>query len=58
MEQIIMCTPCMSNYYLYDFFVKIIGIEKNLEESDGADDDVYILYVKRYVIRTYSRLKI
>jgi hypothetical protein len=57
MGQMMMCTPCMSNYYLCDFFIKIIGIEKNLEESDGADDDVYILYVKRYVIRTCSRLK-
>jgi hypothetical protein len=27
-----------------------------LEKSDGADDDVYILHVKRYVIRTCSEL--
>ncbi len=29
---------------------------KKLEENNGADDDVYILYVKRYAIRTYSEL--
>jgi hypothetical protein len=29
---------------------------KKIEESDGVDDDVYILHVKRYVIRTYSEL--
>jgi hypothetical protein len=51
-----MCTPCMSNYYLCDF-LEIIDIEK-IEESDGADDydDVYIMHVKRYAIRTCSGL--
>jgi hypothetical protein len=29
---------------------------KKLEENDGAYDDVYIMYVKRYAIRTYSGL--
>jgi hypothetical protein len=29
---------------------------KKLEENDGADDDMYILHVKRYAIRTYSGL--
>jgi hypothetical protein len=29
---------------------------KKVEESNGADNDVYILHVKRYVIRTYSKL--
>jgi hypothetical protein len=44
------CT--ISNYYLCEFFIEIIDNEK-LEESDGIDD-VDILHVKRYVIRTYS----
>jgi hypothetical protein len=39
----------MSNYYLCDF-LEIID-NKKIEESDEADDDVYILYVKRYAIR-------
>jgi hypothetical protein len=29
---------------------------KKLEESDETDDDVYILHVKRYAIRTYNVL--
>jgi hypothetical protein len=29
---------------------------KKLEESDMMDDDVYILHVKRYAIRTCSVL--
>jgi hypothetical protein len=29
---------------------------KKLEESDGADDDVYILHDKRYALRTSSEL--
>jgi hypothetical protein len=47
-----MCTRCMSNYYLCDFFVEIIDNEKN----DRADDDVYILHIKRYAISTCIRL--
>jgi hypothetical protein len=45
----------MSNCYLWEFFIEIIGNEK-LEEYDAADDDVYILNVKRYAIKTYSWL--
>jgi hypothetical protein len=55
MGQIIMCTPCMSNYYLCDF-LEIID-NKKLEKSDRADDDVYNLNIKKYVIETYSGLK-
>jgi hypothetical protein len=40
-----MCTLCMSDHYLL-IFLEII--DKKLEESDGVDDDVYILHVKRY----------
>jgi hypothetical protein len=44
----------MSNYCLC-IFKKII--DKKLEKSDEADyDDVYIVHVKRYVIRIYSGL--
>jgi hypothetical protein len=28
MGQMMMCTPCMSNYYLCDIFVEIIDNEK------------------------------
>jgi hypothetical protein len=45
----------MSNYYLCDF-LEIIN-NKKLKENDRADDDVYIMYVKRYAIRTYRRLR-
>jgi hypothetical protein len=31
-------------------------IREKLEESDGKDDNVYILHVKRYIIKTYSAL--
>jgi hypothetical protein len=55
MRQMIMCTLCMSNYYLCKYFVKIKG-NKKLQESDGSDDEVYILLVKRYAIRTFSGL--
>jgi hypothetical protein len=55
MGQIMMCTPYMSNYYLWEFFIEIID-NKKLEEYDGADDDVYILNIKRYGIRTCSWL--
>jgi hypothetical protein len=30
---------------------------KKLEKRDRADDDVYILHVKRYAIRTCSELE-
>jgi hypothetical protein len=36
-------------------FLEIVADEK-LEKSDGADDDVYILHVKRYTIRICSGL--
>jgi hypothetical protein len=48
------CTSCMCNYYLYDV-LEIID-NKELEKIDGADDDVYIIYIKRYFIMTYSGL--
>jgi hypothetical protein len=53
--QMMMCAPYMSNYYLCDF-LEIID-NKKLEENDGANDDVYILHVKRYAIRTCSGLE-
>jgi hypothetical protein len=37
-------------------FLKNID-NKKLEESDVADNDVYILHVKRYAIKTCSGLK-
>ncbi len=40
-----MYTPCMSNHYLYDFFVEIID-NKKLEKNDGIDDDVHIMHVR------------
>jgi hypothetical protein len=45
----------MSNYYLCDF-LEIIDNEK-IKKSDGVDNDVYILHVERYAIRTYSGLE-
>jgi hypothetical protein len=56
MEQMMMCTTYMSNYYLFDFFKKIIDNIK-IEESDEPDDNVYILHVKRYTIKNYSGLE-
>jgi hypothetical protein len=50
-----MCTHYMSNYYLCDFFVEIID-NKKIKKSDWAKDDVYIIHVKRYDIRTCSGL--
>jgi hypothetical protein len=55
MWQMMMCTPCMTNYYLCQLFVGIRD-NKKLEKNDGADDDVYILHVKRYTIKTCSGL--
>ncbi len=49
-----MCTPYIFNYYLCDF-LEIIDNEKNREKW-WADDDVYIMYVKRYAIKIYSGL--
>jgi hypothetical protein len=43
MGQMMICAPCMSNYYLCDFKK---NIDKKLDKSDGADDDIYILYVR------------
>jgi hypothetical protein len=54
MGRMMMCTPCMSNYHLFNF-LEIIDNEK-LEESDGAYDDVYIMHDKRYAIRIFSGL--
>jgi hypothetical protein len=56
MEQIMMCTLYMPNYYLCDFFKKNID-NKKIEESDGADDDVYMLHVKIYATKTYTKLE-
>jgi hypothetical protein len=50
-----MCIPYMSNYYLCNFFLKNID-NKKLKKIDGAYDNVYIMYVKRYAIKIYSRL--
>jgi hypothetical protein len=41
---------------IYVIFLEIID-NKKLEENDGANDDVYILHVKRYAIRTCSGLE-
>jgi hypothetical protein len=37
-------------------FLEIIDNEK-IEKSDETDDDMYILYVKRYAIRICSGLE-
>jgi hypothetical protein len=54
MEQIMMCTHCISNYYLCGF-LEIID-NKKIEESDETYNDVYIMYVKRYAIKSYGGL--
>jgi hypothetical protein len=36
-------------------FLKII--DKKLEESDITNDNMYILYIKKYAIRTCSELE-
>jgi hypothetical protein len=33
MRLMMMCTLCMSNYYLYEYFVKIIDNEKKIREK-------------------------
>jgi hypothetical protein len=30
---------------------------KKLEESNGTDDNVYILHVKKYALKTYNQLE-
>jgi hypothetical protein len=55
-RKMMMCTSCMSNYYLC-VFLEIID-NKKIDENDETDDDVYIVHVKEYTIRTYSELKI
>jgi hypothetical protein len=57
MGQMTMCTTCMPNYYLCDFFIEIVDNENNLEKIIRTYDNVYIMHVKRYAIKTYSRLK-
>jgi hypothetical protein len=43
-----MCTLYMSNYYLYDF---LKNYWLKIDKSDGVNDDLYILHIKRYAIR-------
>jgi hypothetical protein len=38
------------------FFIEVID-NKKLEKSDRADDDVDVLHIKRYAIKTYSALE-
>jgi hypothetical protein len=38
MEQMIMCTPCISNNYLC-IFLEII--DRKLKKNNNVDDDVY-----------------
>jgi hypothetical protein len=47
-----MCTPCMLRelrifkiIIIYIFFLEFIDNEKQLEEGDGVDDDVYTMHV-------------
>jgi hypothetical protein len=47
-----MCTPYMSNYYLYEF-LEIIN-NKKIKKSN---EDMYILHIKRYVIKTCIELE-
>jgi hypothetical protein len=39
------------------FLKRIIDNEKKLEKNGDVDNDVHILYVKRYAIRIYSELR-
>jgi hypothetical protein len=55
MGQMMLCTPYMSNYYLYNF-LEIID-NKKLEQSDEINDKVYIMHIKRYAMRTCNRLE-
>jgi hypothetical protein len=45
MEQMIICTPSMSNYYLCKFFIEIID-NKKIEKCDRANDDMYTMYIQ------------
>jgi hypothetical protein len=38
------------------FFIKIID-NKKLEKNNKTNNDVYILHIKRYAIKTYSMLE-
>jgi hypothetical protein len=49
----IMCAPCMSNYYLYEFFIEIID-NKKIEKNNEIDDNVYIMYVKKIYCTHYQ----
>ncbi len=48
-----MCTTCMTNYYLFDF---LEIIDKKQRKVMQTDNDMYILHDKKYTINTYSRL--
>jgi hypothetical protein len=54
--QMMMCTPCMCNYYLCEFYIEIIDNEK-IRGKCRTNDDVYILHIKRYAIKTCSGLE-
>jgi hypothetical protein len=54
--QMMTSTSYVSNYYLYEFILKIIS-NKKIKESDETDNDVYILNLRRYTISTYIRLR-
>jgi hypothetical protein len=45
----------MSNYYLC-IFCRII-YNKKLDGRVKTDNDVYILHIKKYIIRTYSSIE-
>jgi hypothetical protein len=49
-----MYTSCKYNYYLC-YFLEIID-NKKIEKSDVLYDNVYILHVKKYDIRTCTEL--
>jgi hypothetical protein len=50
-----MCTTCMSNYYLCDF-LEIID-NKKFRGNYERDNNVYILHVKRYTLKICSELR-
>jgi hypothetical protein len=50
-----MCTPAYL-IIIYVIYLEIVHNEK-IREKWWVDDDVYILYVKRYTIRTCSGLE-
>jgi hypothetical protein len=60
MWQMMMCTTCMSGelhvfkiIIIYVFFIEFIETKK-IREKWWTDDDVYILHVKIYAIKTCS----